>query len=435
MRMISVIVFVFCGIVFSCNADIVLYPVQENGLYGYINEEGVVQIDFQFTAIGEFSSGLCPVKIRDKWGYCNVKGDMVIEPLYNFAYTVSNGFGIVGSTSGYFRYININTFQELPFDFYFAEFFSDNLAMVGNPINNEVFIGFINEFGIIEIHYQYDFPPVIGPESIKYTPAGFRENICAVWLGDGEKIFFIDKKGNVLNREEYDSVEYFQNGIAKVSKNGKHGLLDSNGNYIVEMVYDEISVVNSELIAVAENEKYGFINKQGEMKIPLMYDYAESFTFGLSLVGKEIKGKVKYGYIDKKNKTVIPYDFESAYSFDNDGFAVVRINGNWGVINSMGEYVVIPKPGIYFGQLSPLKREGILNFRDYVQEDAIIYYDAITEKQGYIKIDTKMQTEPLYFKAFPFNAEVAKVQIGEDYRDLQTGYLNSKFQYIWKPSK
>lgn len=61
------------------------------GLYGYIDEEGNVVIDFQFDYANDFSEGLAVVRIENSYGYIDKEGNIVIEPILDFAGSFRNG--------------------------------------------------------------------------------------------------------------------------------------------------------------------------------------------------------------------------------------------------------------------------------------------------------------------------------------------------------
>jgi len=53
------------------------------------------------------------------------------------------------------------------------------------------------------------------------------------------------------------------------------------------------------------------------------------------------KNNNKYGYCNYSLKRIIPAIFESALDFEN-GKACVKINGMWGVIDTLGNYIIEP---------------------------------------------------------------------------------------------
>ena len=68
----------------------VLAWVKIGDKYGYINPKGEIVINPQFDEAGSFSEGLADVKIGGKEGYINPKGEIVIEPQFDSAGPFSN---------------------------------------------------------------------------------------------------------------------------------------------------------------------------------------------------------------------------------------------------------------------------------------------------------------------------------------------------------
>jgi len=62
-----------------------LFPIVQNGKWGYIDVRGEVVIKPQFRMAFEFSEGLAPVVIGTKFGYVNERGVVVINPQYDEA--------------------------------------------------------------------------------------------------------------------------------------------------------------------------------------------------------------------------------------------------------------------------------------------------------------------------------------------------------------
>ena len=66
------------------------YLVQaQNGRYGFIDKTGAVKVDLEFENAGKFSSGLAPVLVDGLWGFIGEEGELVIQPTYLFASTVT----------------------------------------------------------------------------------------------------------------------------------------------------------------------------------------------------------------------------------------------------------------------------------------------------------------------------------------------------------
>ena len=54
-----------------------LFPVEQNGKYGFIDSTGKTVIAPQFDSAGLFSEGLARVQIGDKWGFIDKTGKML----------------------------------------------------------------------------------------------------------------------------------------------------------------------------------------------------------------------------------------------------------------------------------------------------------------------------------------------------------------------
>ncbi len=55
------------------------------GKWGYCNSKGELVIEIQFDQAERFSEGLAPVKIGKKWGFIDTTGKLVIQPQFDDA--------------------------------------------------------------------------------------------------------------------------------------------------------------------------------------------------------------------------------------------------------------------------------------------------------------------------------------------------------------
>ena len=54
----------------------------------------------QYQLAFDFSDGLAPVKIKNKWGYINKAGEIAIKPQFKSAYEFQNGLAMVETARG-----------------------------------------------------------------------------------------------------------------------------------------------------------------------------------------------------------------------------------------------------------------------------------------------------------------------------------------------
>lgn len=247
-------------------------------------EEQVLREKFlkQYDDVGEFKEGFADVRLKNKWGFIDRKGVVIIP---------------------------------LKFDYVYA--FSEGLALV--ELNEEY--GFINVTGEVVIPIQY------------YNASSFSEGLARVQLDD--KSGFINKDGEEVISSKYDFAFSFKEGLALVELNGKNGFINKVGEEVIPLKYDHVQDFSEGLAAVKLNQRYGFIDKTGAEVIPLQYDYAFSFSEGLALVELNFMK----GFIDKTGAEIIPLQYCDAYSF-SEGLAALSFNKKWGFIDKTGLEVI-----------------------------------------------------------------------------------------------
>ncbi|MFW5973253.1 MAG: WG repeat-containing protein, partial [Bacteroidota bacterium] len=82
-----------------------LYPVESGGRWGFIDARGDVIIEPHFDWAGEFTNGLALVRQGDRFGYVRRNGEMAIEPQFEDAWHFSEGLAPV-QIEGQWGYIN-----------------------------------------------------------------------------------------------------------------------------------------------------------------------------------------------------------------------------------------------------------------------------------------------------------------------------------------
>lgn len=163
--------------------------------------------------VGTFTEGLAPVRIRDKWGYVNEHGSIVIEPRFDQAWNFSEE-GIAVVKSG-------NTW------------------------------GRIDKAGNITVYPQFD--EVLGP----------REGLAPA-KKDG-KWGYIDKAGTVVIAIQFDGVQGFSEGLAAAQLSGKWGYVDKTGKWVIQPQFDSVSHFSNGLAPVSLGEKAYDVDTDGKL--------------------------------------------------------------------------------------------------------------------------------------------------------------------------
>lgn len=289
--------------------------VYNRGFYvkcGYVSDKGVIAIEPQFEEAGWFSSnGFANVKKDGKWGIINTHGKFVVAPDYDKIISNTDNYELISvRQDGKSKLINLK-----------GETIAD---LESEPRDLKEMI----ESGL---------------------PLLVRENAFPIPIKKDENKFdFIDIKGKTVFSGEFDYVWLFYNGIAKIMKKDKWGLIDSTGKVIAEPRYDKFeSIIGCDFYISKLGDKYGVVDIKGnvvaEPKFLKVFDHVEEDNF------IKVFDKDGCGLIDAEGKMIIEPKFYNIKVKGNRIFVVAYVDGfKVGMYNLQGECIVAPKyDGVY----------------------------------------------------------------------------------------
>jgi hypothetical protein len=170
-----------------------------------------------------FTQGLAAVKIKEKWGYINKKGKIVISPRFDEAYSYGEFDLAVVRIDSKYGYIDKTGKIIIPVKFDSASWFSDGLAIVKI---NSIF---------------------------------------------GNNLGYINRTGKIIIKPQFEYAEYFKNSRARVKKNNfiftEEGLIDKTGKWIIKtkkinhnsLPYLIIIVINCVMFLIRVNPMLEFL--------------------------------------------------------------------------------------------------------------------------------------------------------------------------------
>lgn len=125
-------------------------------LWGYVNEENAIVIDFQFFEARDFRDGLAIYAAVNKrshilYGFIDKNGNPVIPAKYDYVRTFSEGLAVMRE-NGKVGFIDKTGAQVIPPQFEDANAFGESLA----GVKKDDKWGFINPKGELIIDYQFD---------------------------------------------------------------------------------------------------------------------------------------------------------------------------------------------------------------------------------------------------------------------------------------
>jgi len=362
--------------------------VKKDEKYGVINIKGKVLVKVEYDKIqtdkyyeeenGYRKDGyiVCN-KTEDgyRYGYVNVDGKEIIETKYNDLYRIleieSDDIYIICAENGQYGLIK-NSKLVIPNEYQTLTYSKSSntiTAVKGKKygvisIEGEIIIPF--EYNQIDITGEYIYAKNNEEETTVFDAKGnkteLNPNQAILNVADTNYKIYIetveskttysiysnDKK---TTKNEYIYIQYlFDNYFIASDSNGKLGIIDNNDNTKVEFNYNSIQEIeNTKLVQALNNntniteiysEKMKKIVELKGAKLENKKDYIKIYN------DKEIKYISKQG-TEINNTNLLPKDiftkYEKVTEINKYGFAGIKQNGKWGVVNSQGEVIVEPK--------------------------------------------------------------------------------------------
>ena len=333
------------------------YPIRENGLWGFMDEQGEEMVDIKYEWVGTFNEGLAVVQKGSLYGYIDKMGNIRIPIAYQEAESFRDGYAIV-MKEGKYGVINKANLVQVPFRY-------DELGEFNNGL---AYVGIDGKYGYIDIDNKVMIDLV-------YDGCGDFDGGYA-YVKKGEKYGIIDRLGDVVVPIDFDWLENFREGMARVRQEDLFGLYNVYGEQVVPPAYDHMGIFSEGRCLAAQGDKFGYLDEKGKEVIPLQFEFELAALnwgqFRNSHAKIKIKGKyglidttgkrsipaifedigeysdllipVKkrdlWGFCDREARLKIPYRYEYAWGFGADSLSKVRKDGKTGYIDLQGNEVI-----------------------------------------------------------------------------------------------
>jgi S-adenosylmethionine synthetase len=318
--------------------------VGKQNLWGFINEYGNPLLPLEFDYVSEYINDWVMVKKDNKMGFYHFDRIRQIPLEYDWDknHYLEQNFSenlVQVKKNGLFGYINPQNEVIIPFQFYAAHSFKEEVALVNtSPDLMMPFWKVIDKKG--NILYEID--------AQKYTVLDEKFEGNAIRLKDKttKEIFLVDTKGNFIHQKGYKQVNYWYDGYWQIVDN---------------------------------NHKLGFWHKDTQKQIPLEYDFDLEKGTQIELKNNHFKvcKNGKWGLINQKNKIILPFIYENLIlpeDFKPEFPRLMRIaykeNNLWGLINLQGKKVVKNK----YQTIQPFQKNGLTKVQ---YKDKIGFIDGI----------------------------------------------------------
>jgi hypothetical protein len=95
----------------------------------FIDTLGMSRLEFKEPEIGSFNDGLAKFYSEGYYGYINLEGILVVEPLFSNAYSFNGGFAKT-ELNGFYGFINTQGQTTIPHKYELASDFNNGLSLV-----------------------------------------------------------------------------------------------------------------------------------------------------------------------------------------------------------------------------------------------------------------------------------------------------------------
>lgn len=324
-----------------------LYLIRQKDKFGFADRNGKVVIEPQFYRASPFKDGMAWIQVDGGRGFIDQSGKIVVQPRFVAADDFSDGLAAVTLDGENWGYVDKSGVVVIKPQFTVPRYFD------GPPINNTdgrfaetvAYVqgtnqsGYINKTGnfVIRLGLGPHWPPLVQgypfSEGLAFVTLNGNRNGHSVQTNG-----YIDKSGKVVIAGDFDWGGVFSGGVAAVGSKGKTGFIDKNGRWLKLPAYQQgyfpDEGFSEGLLYLMEKQgdvyKIGFVNQSGEIVIPFKFDGARNFSEGLAEAcegnPRDLSGK--WGYINKKGEWVIPPRFTNTRAF-SEGLAIVEVGGRW----------------------------------------------------------------------------------------------------------
>lgn len=332
-------------------------------------------------------------KKAGKYGLINFEGKVIAEPEYDNIYALSGVKDtLIIEKDGKKGLINNKTSEII-----IPPEYIDITAITENHENGYIIKNDSNKYGLIAndktkvLEEKYD-------DIKRVTGNGYYVVV------ENGTVEVVDKSGNVILNNGFDSIEAIQLDNFIIIKNGKYGVIDKAGAEVIPSDYENIKFGKAESFIAQKDGKVGIIKNDGSTLIDFEYErisyietadffQAEKENFKTDIIDRNfekvltdiiiselntdigylrvrddkeykyynfkfeektnkeilstntlflVKENGKYGYENKNGERIVDCIYDDAKEQNEFGYCAVKKDGKWGVLKSDGTVIVTP---------------------------------------------------------------------------------------------
>ena len=404
----------------SFNCSVNLYPIRENGKWGFMNEVGDVVIAPAYDAVSDCVNGYIAVSNDDYWGIINSVGESIVPIEYRIEWQGNSSVFVV-------KDINDRL----------ALFFTETGILSDFIWKNVKFEKGKTEFPVQSSNGLWGYVDAKGDGFISYrflNADPFNEGWAGVEVYNIDDRWFtydalVNQSGELLFPPEGYSImkwDGVNEGLIQIkdNDNGLVGFMNMQGKIVIQPTWEDARAFHGMFAAVRDfsTDTDYYIDRSGKILDTTIHPPAEgddsstSFSYGVTTVFVESYDGFEPAIMDETGSILfVNHGNDIAWIFhyfDTDHAWYVNNNGLYGLIDRYGQIITDADYGCFDENGSPFT-EGV----------APVVKDGLW---GYIDSDGIWAITPKWEKAWPFHNGLAKVE-----RNKLFMYIDHEENIIW----
>jgi WG containing repeat len=377
---------------------------------GSLAESGDVVFGVPEAAAVEYSPGrhvdpigLLPIEVDGRWGYADRRGDVVVEPRYEWVDYIYGPIIYGGS-------------QRVWISRYLYEGEMGWMVFYGRKRGDS---------GMVKAN-EYKVYPGGGGAADRYV-GGFV--VMGRGSGDDRRYSMMESGGDWLTQPNYTGMLRVVDGFAAVETDGLCGYIDKRGKVTIPLQFSEARSFRDGMAAVRQTDSqgggWGFIDKRGKFSfLDKAGEIEELRNYHEGLAGVKVRGK--WGFLDKRQRGRVNPIYDEVRDFAG-GCAAVRRGTEWGYIDVTGKELAWGFDGAW-----RFEDESLTGAEGSSQNIRTARLGLVRDDGGYGYVDRtgQVKIEPRYQNALPFFRGLARVKCGESF-----AYINPQGRVVWDPRR
>ncbi len=345
------------------------YYVVKDGMWGMYDDFLQLRIPIIYNGITPVSKGIYLVR-REGAYLVDRDNHFLNETRYNnievvpgkelLIYTIDSKYGLIDTLMNSITPPVYTWISRLDNDAFVASDTSRRMALI-DPKGKQ----------ITDFKYSFEVPRYMGQGY--YRVKGEYHDSTMSKGSSMQLLGLVDSTGKECLPTKYESIQLFNHNLILAMRHRKYGLVDVNDSIVLPFDFDKIYGFYEGRTVVEQNKLFGVIDTNGKFVLPVNYKQVSCSTEGRYVL-RDINGKIgfidietgiaskfsyqnmgcfshsmvrayrdgKWGFLNAKGEEVTEFMFDEAYEFTELGYALIKIDGKFGAIDTTGKMVAQP---------------------------------------------------------------------------------------------